>query len=80
VTPALALASALVLITLGYTLTCAAAPFGRCRKCAGYGRKAGRNGRLTRTVCRRCGGNGLRVRVGRRAYEWIAREYRDGTR
>ncbi len=79
-TPALALASALTLITLGYAVACAVAPFGRCRKCAGYGRKTGRNGRLTRTTCRRCDGNGLRVRVGRRGYEWIAREYRDGTR
>jgi len=68
------------LITLCYALACAVAPWGRCRKCDGYGRKRTRAGHITRTPCRRCGGIGLRVRVGRRVWEWIAREYRNGTR
>jgi hypothetical protein len=80
VTLPLVLASVLTLITLGYGLACAAAPFTRCRRCGGHGRKTGCNGRPTRTLCRPCDGTGIQVRIGRRAWTWIAREYRDGTR
>jgi hypothetical protein len=80
VNPLLPLASLILTTIIGYALLCAVVPWGRCRTCAGYGRKTGRNGTLTRTKCRRCNGTGRRVRVGRRVWTWIDREYRAGTR
>lgn len=69
-----------VVLSLGYALACAVAPWGRCRKCRGIGRRLNRHGRATRTWCRRCHGTGYRVRVGRRIWNWIGREYREGSR
>lgn len=74
--PALALAT----VTAGYAVACAVAPWGRCRKCHGIGRKITRRGRVTRAWCRRCAGTGRRVRIGRRVWTWITREYREGAR
>jgi DnaJ-class molecular chaperone len=82
--PLAALASlaalALAVVTAGYALACAVAPWGRCRKCHGTGRRTLRSGRVTRAWCRRCNGTGRRVRIGRRLWTWINREYRDGNR
>jgi hypothetical protein len=73
-------ALALVVVTAGYAVACAVVPWGRCRKCHGIGRKTTRSGKVTRAWCRRCNGTGLRVRVGRRLWTWINREYREGNR
>jgi hypothetical protein len=73
-------ATVLVLAILWYVLACAVAPWGRCRKCRGIGRKTTRTGKLTRAWCRRCNGTGRRVRVGRRIWTWINHEYREGHR
>jgi hypothetical protein len=65
---ALGLAAALL-----YALRLWADPFGRCIWCRGDGIRGG-------THCRRCNGNGRRVRLGRRLADRIRREYRNGTR
>lgn len=56
----------------GYTLLCWIKPFGRCVRC----NKKGSHPRLiTRklTICRRCKGSGLRLRHGRRIFNFLAR-------
>lgn len=71
-TPALLLAT----LTGGYALLCWVLPFGRCWRC----KKTGSHPRLiTRklTICRRCKGSGLRLRYGRRAYNYLARVQSD---
>jgi DnaJ-class molecular chaperone len=73
-------APAVVVVTAGYVVACTVAPWGHCRKCHGLGRKTNRSGKVTRAWCRRCNGTGLRVRVGRRIWTWINREYREGNR
>ena len=78
-TRTLVLASLITVLILGYAALCAVVPWARCRKCGGAGRKPGRAGRLLRSPCRRCDGTGRRVRIGRRVWTWIAREYRHGT-
>ncbi|GAA0906676.1 hypothetical protein GCM10009557_81720 [Virgisporangium ochraceum] len=77
--PALLLASFILAVTGGYALLCAAAPWTHCRACSGTGRKPGRAGKLLRSPCRRCDGTGIRVRIGRRVFTWVDREYRRGT-
>ncbi|MFD9631682.1 hypothetical protein [Streptomyces violascens] len=80
--PALAI-TLLLLFTLGYAAVCAGSPFGRCRKCKGLGfaLKHDRKGRPKRGKhCRRCDGNGIRIRTGRHLYNLAARIHRDGTR
>lgn len=66
---------AAIFVTLCYIALCSVSPFGKCRKCSGTGR-AGR--RFSRD-CPRCGGTRLRVRIGRRVWTYLRREYRDGT-
>ncbi|MFI9105798.1 hypothetical protein ACIGXA_35365 [Streptomyces fildesensis] len=68
--PALAIAL-ILLFTLGYAALCAAQPFGRCRKCNGLGFQLTytRNGKPKRGKhCRRCHGNGIRIRTGRHLF------------
>ncbi|WP_405890270.1 hypothetical protein OG427_17960 [Streptomyces sp. NBC_00133] len=82
-TPALLAIACLLAITLGYSSLCAASPFGRCRKCSGWGfqMKTDRKGRLKRGKdCRRCQATGRRIRVGRWIYNRASRIYREGTR
>ncbi len=73
----------LFIFTLGYISLCAGSPFGRCRRCKGFGfmiRKT-RMGHLRRGKdCRRCNATGLRLRIGRRMWNAWARARRDGTR
>ncbi|WP_432980967.1 hypothetical protein [Dactylosporangium sp. CA-233914] len=57
-----------------YTLKCAVAPWGRCRRCHG----ARTTGRVLRRPCPRCDGTGIRVRLGRRLYRYVLSEYRSG--
>ncbi|WP_329312155.1 hypothetical protein [Streptomyces sp. NBC_01262] len=81
-TPITAAIACLLLITLGYFAVCAASPFGRCRKCSGWGfaMKHDRKGALKRGKdCRRCKATGRRIRVGRWIYNRASRIYREGT-
>ncbi|MGW3735056.1 hypothetical protein [Streptomyces sp. NPDC005148] len=82
-TPTLLAITCLLIITLGYIATCAAAPFGPCRKCRGWGfeRKTDRKGQLKRGKnCRRCKATGKRIRIGRWIFNRAQRIYREGTK
>ncbi|MEV6527942.1 hypothetical protein AB0M43_39080 [Longispora sp. NPDC051575] len=63
-------------ITLCYVLACWLAPFGYHRRCRG----TGRTGPKLRQPCRRCGGTGRLLRIGRRVFNGLADIHRDGTR
>lgn len=72
------LIAAATILILGYTASCWVLPFGRCWRCG----KTGSHPRLiTRRlrVCRRCKGSGLRLRHGRRAFNYLARIHHDAT-
>ncbi|GAA2850178.1 hypothetical protein GCM10010472_04040 [Pseudonocardia halophobica] len=62
----------LIALALGalvvYVAACAWWPFMACRRCLGTGKKRSPSGKAWRP-CPRCGGNGRRVRLGRRIYE-----------
>ncbi|MFD9608771.1 hypothetical protein ACFWWS_05345 [Streptomyces sp. NPDC059083] len=78
-------ASALLLLATlaGYTLLCAASPFGTCRTCRGLGGKVvlDRKGRPKKAKpCRRCKGHGKRLRVGRRLHNHGRDLHRAGSR
>ncbi|WP_301128862.1 hypothetical protein [Streptomyces cacaoi] len=83
-TPDLTAIPPVLLVTLGYALVCAVSPFGRCRKCRGFGFKL-RTSRMTGRLkagppCRRCDATGRRIRAGRWLFNRVAGLYRDGTR
>ncbi len=61
-----------------YALACWIAPFGRCQTCKGTG---SRQTFLTQRhrPCRWCRGSGLRLRIGRRLYNFAARIHHDAT-
>ncbi|GAB3862898.1 hypothetical protein ACFPIJ_55190 [Dactylosporangium cerinum] len=61
-----------------YALACWIAPFGRCQGCKGTGT---RQTFLTHRYrpCRWCRGAGLRLRIGRRLYNFAARIHHDAT-
>jgi hypothetical protein len=63
-------------LTVSYALTCITWPFGPCRRCDGAGKFKSSLGRLYRH-CRRCQGTGLRLRYGRRLWNYLARLNRD---
>ena len=70
----------LLLVTLCYGLVCAASPYGDCRKCDGLGFKLRhtRSGKTKRgKTCRRCQGHGKRARIGRLAFNYAHRLYRE---
>lgn len=80
-------------VTLGYGGACWLKPFTHCDRCKGHGvAPSGLSDRLRygarpehRAVrglpnCPRCRGTGLRLRIGRRAYNHLTRIYREGTR
>lgn len=52
-----------------YMIHCALWPLAACRRCKGGGRFHAPNGRAWRT-CRKCGGTGGRIRIGRRIWNW----------
>lgn len=52
----------------GYVAACAWWPFAACRWCRGTGRSRSPSGRAWRP-CWRCGGDGRRVRFGRRVFD-----------
>ena len=65
-------------LAAGYALLCWILPFGRCYRC----KKTGSHPRLiTRRLrtCRRCRGAGLRLRTGRRLYNYFAHIHTDAT-
>jgi Zn finger protein HypA/HybF involved in hydrogenase expression len=73
--PASALILALVIVTFCYVSLCAVSPFGTCRKCRPTtSRTRGRH------HCRRCGSTRLRLRIGRRVWNFVHRLYTEGTR
>ncbi|GAA2688539.1 hypothetical protein GCM10010400_61700 [Streptomyces aculeolatus] len=72
----------LTLVTLCYCGKCWLSPFGRCRKCRGFGYavRTTRRGRPKRgRDCRRCRATGRRIRTGRWLYNRWARIHRAGT-
>ncbi|MBF8185680.1 hypothetical protein ITP53_07995 [Nonomuraea sp. K274] len=60
-------------------MVCAATPFGACRHCHGVGKTLKPNGHLKRW-CHRCDGTGLRLRWGRRLFNYLRQLHRAGTR
>ncbi|MCT4355884.1 hypothetical protein M5362_22355 [Streptomyces sp. Je 1-79] len=80
----LAASTLLLLATLaGYTLLCAASPFGTCRTCQGLGYKlkVDRKGHPKRAKpCRRCKGQGKRLRLGRRLANYSRVVHQAGAR
>jgi hypothetical protein len=68
-----------VVITLCYSVVCAASPFGTCRRCSGRGRLGTGRGLRSRP-CRHCDATGIRIRFGRHLFNELARVHRDGTR
>jgi hypothetical protein len=63
-------------ITICYTLLCWVLPFGRCLRCRGLGAHPHLITRRLRP-CRRCHASGLRLRTGRRIWNYFARIRRD---
>lgn len=66
--PASTLTLLLLVVTLGYALTCAVWPYKPCGRCHGTAKRRAPLGRSFR-FCGRCRGTGLRLRLGRRL--WI---------
>lgn len=64
-----------------YLISCAIFPFGRCRRprCEN-GRIHSRLSRKVFRHCPRCEGTGRRVRIGRRVYEYLRAEQKEGNR
>lgn len=58
-----------------YVIHCAWFPYASCLWCRGKARIRSSSGRSWRR-CRACKGNGERVRLGRRVYDWIVRRRR----
>lgn len=69
----------LLALTLGYACACAAAPFRKCSRCAGTGKRSTPAGRSVGR-CRPCTGTGWQVRAGRRLYTWWTRTHHHGNR
>lgn len=62
----------LTILTLGYAWLCWLLPFKPCPMCQGQGAKTTRILRRPKT-CRLCGGDGWRLRLGRRVYNHLRR-------
>jgi hypothetical protein len=77
-TAAIAAAALLALITLGYAGWCWISPFKTCNRCAGTGHTTTRILRRNR-ACRRCD-HGLRLRTGRRVFNYFQRLRTEATR
>ncbi|HKS48776.1 MAG TPA: hypothetical protein VJT49_27440 [Amycolatopsis sp.] len=65
----------LIVVTLGYTFSCAVYPYKPCRSCRGIGHFRSPFLHAIR-LCRRCGGTGRTLRAGRRAYNAAVRTHR----
>lgn len=62
----------LLIVTVGYVLTCAVWPYKPCPRCRGSALRRAPLGRSFR-FCRSCRGTGLRLRAGRRAWTALRR-------
>lgn len=71
------LAALATVLILGYSLLCWMRPFGRCSRCKGAGIHQTLITRRYRP-CRMCQASGLRLRIGRRLYNYFAAIQRDG--
>ncbi len=60
--------------TAGDLLACWIWPFGTCRACHGTGKRRSPSGRAF-PACRRCDGDGARLRVGRHLINYLRAEY-----
>ncbi|GIF66749.1 hypothetical protein Ais01nite_47840 [Asanoa ishikariensis] len=69
----------LAAVTLCYILVCWVKPFGRCARCRGVGAHPHLITRRLRP-CRRCHASGLRLRTGRRIFNYFAAIQRDAAR
>jgi hypothetical protein len=91
--PVVLFAGIALLITLGYALKCWIKPFTHCHRCGGtgdsprrwtdrirYGQPGKPRAARGRPACPHCRGTGLRLRIGRRIYNHLARLHRDATR
>jgi hypothetical protein len=69
---------ALIIVTVGYLLLCMLFPVRRCPHCKGMGR----TDRWLRGIrlCLHCRGSGLRMRAGRRVWNWLASEVGEARR
>jgi hypothetical protein len=65
----------LIAVTLGYIGLCWVRPFGPCRTCRPTKRRP-----RGRRYCRRCNSTRLRLRTGRRVWNFVHRLYTEGTR
>jgi hypothetical protein len=74
----LVLAVVLLLWLAGYLLACTLWPFAACQRCDG-GKRRSPSGRAWRK-CRRCKGSGARLRIGRRAINWVRRTGKEAAR
>lgn len=75
-----ATATLAVLVWAGcYTFACWWWPFEVCPRCDGGGKFGSPSGRHWRN-CRRCGGSGRRLRLGRRVWNWWHHKRKDATR
>lgn len=66
-------------ITLSYIATCAIWPFKACRRCHGSGRLRSPLIKAIR-LCPNCEATGLRIRLGRHAWNTFARLHRKNRR
>lgn len=67
------------IVTIGYFATCAIWPFRSCRRCHGSGKLHSPLFKKALRLCPACNGSGLRLRVGRKAwnaYRRLRRSYR----
>jgi hypothetical protein len=83
---AILLVGFILFVTLGYTVRCWVRPFTDCHRCHGtgdtrrrltdrlrYGHRPRPRAARGRPACPRCRGTGLRLRLGRRAYNHLTR-------
>jgi DnaJ-class molecular chaperone len=71
--PAITLALVLIIVTFGYISACVARPFTACRRCDGTGKRPSIFGGKARRACRRCHASGLRLRTGRKIWNFFHR-------
>lgn len=60
-----------------YAGVCAVWPWGSCGRCEGGRKYQPFSGRRNWRDCRKCGGSGRRVRVGRRFWTWVGERKND---
>lgn len=77
-TPLLAATTLTITATAIYALLCWVLPFGKCVRCSGNGVRETLTGRLK--PCRPCKGAGLRLRHGRKIFNYFHHIHRDAER